>query len=67
MDIETIAKDLVASYLANNKLPKPDDVSAIAKQVVDFYKAMKAELKVEQPEYALDFQNYKTPAGPSER
>ena len=45
MDNETVAKGLVAGYLAKNKLPTLQEVPAIAKQLADFYKATKAERK----------------------
>jgi predicted transcriptional regulator len=50
MDTETIAKDLVAGYLANNALPATPKLTArVAKRLANLYEATRAEVEKTAP------------------
>jgi predicted transcriptional regulator len=52
VDKETIAKDLVAAYVAQHDIPEKNEMQEIAEQLVQFYKLTKAQLDKTSPNAA---------------
>jgi hypothetical protein len=48
MDHETLAKDLVAGYVAGHDLPEKNEMQNIAESLIEFYNLTKAEVEKSQ-------------------